>query len=69
MRCNAQFNTKGDTELWAGYIHWSILQVRKAWTYCNAYLNIFSHSDIFIGSTHPVRQLLNYGINSLNNTD
>ncbi|EUC47715.1 hypothetical protein COCMIDRAFT_89316 [Bipolaris oryzae ATCC 44560] len=26
MRCNAQFNSKANTELWAGYIHWSILQ-------------------------------------------
>lgn len=26
MRCNAQFNSKVNTELWAGYIHWSILQ-------------------------------------------
>ncbi|KAF2629040.1 hypothetical protein BU25DRAFT_457294 [Macroventuria anomochaeta] len=25
-RCNAQFNTKGNEELWSGYIHWSILQ-------------------------------------------
>ncbi|KAJ8117004.1 hypothetical protein OPT61_g1688 [Boeremia exigua] len=25
-RCNAQFNTNGNEELWAGYIHWSILQ-------------------------------------------
>ncbi|KAJ4401297.1 hypothetical protein N0V91_008073 [Didymella pomorum] len=25
-RCNAQFNTEGNQELWAGYIHWSILQ-------------------------------------------
>lgn len=29
MRCNAQFNSKANTELWAGYIHWSVLQVRK----------------------------------------
>lgn len=29
MRCNAQFNTHATTELWAGYMHWSILQVRK----------------------------------------
>jgi hypothetical protein len=28
MRCNAQFNTKGSEDLWSGYIHWSILQVR-----------------------------------------
>jgi hypothetical protein len=28
-RCNAQFNTGGNEELWAGYIHWSILQVSK----------------------------------------
>lgn len=27
MRCNSQFNTKGNEELWTGYIHWSILQV------------------------------------------
>ncbi|KAJ8110062.1 hypothetical protein OPT61_g6993 [Boeremia exigua] len=26
MRCSAQFNSKGNTELWSGYIHWSILQ-------------------------------------------
>ncbi|KAJ4984606.1 fungal specific transcription factor domain-containing protein [Stagonosporopsis vannaccii] len=25
-RCNAQFNTGGNEELWSGYIHWSILQ-------------------------------------------
>lgn len=29
QRCNAQFNTKGNEELWSGYIHWSILQVCK----------------------------------------
>ncbi len=29
-RCNAQFNNGGNEELWAGYIHWSILQVSKA---------------------------------------
>jgi hypothetical protein len=26
MRANRQFNTKGNEELWSGYIHWSILQ-------------------------------------------
>lgn len=28
QRCNAQFNVKGNEELYNGYIHWSILQVR-----------------------------------------
>jgi hypothetical protein len=26
MRANAQFNKKGQEDLWAGYVHWSILQ-------------------------------------------
>jgi hypothetical protein len=26
MRCNIQYNTKENEELWNGYIHWSILQ-------------------------------------------
>ncbi|KAJ4364697.1 hypothetical protein N0V83_009294 [Neocucurbitaria cava] len=26
MKANSQFNTKGNEELWSGYIHWSILQ-------------------------------------------
>jgi hypothetical protein len=26
MRANAQFNKKGQEELWSGYVHWSILQ-------------------------------------------
>ncbi|KAF2025655.1 hypothetical protein EK21DRAFT_75922 [Setomelanomma holmii] len=26
QRCNAQFNVKGNEQLWNGYIHWSILQ-------------------------------------------
>ena len=26
-RCNAQFNIKGNEQMWNGYIHWSILQV------------------------------------------
>ncbi|KAJ6280605.1 fungal-specific transcription factor domain-containing protein [Bipolaris maydis] len=38
MRCNAQFNSKANTELWAGYIHWSILEVCKIFIvlFCNA---------------------------------
>jgi hypothetical protein len=26
MRCNDQYNTAANKELWNGYIHWSILQ-------------------------------------------
>lgn len=28
-KANSQFNTKGNEELWSGYIHWSILQVSQ----------------------------------------
>jgi hypothetical protein len=26
MRCNAQFNIKGNEDMWNGYIQWSLLQ-------------------------------------------
>lgn len=28
-RCNAQFNVKGNEQMWNGYVHWSILQVSR----------------------------------------
>ncbi|KAH6639093.1 fungal-specific transcription factor domain-containing protein [Boeremia exigua] len=42
MRCNSQFNTKATTQLWSGYIHWSILQAPITpfmALFCNAIYN------------------------------
>jgi hypothetical protein len=65
MRCNAQFNTKGNTELWSGYIHWSVLQVCKTWRHNNNSTKTSSQTNIMIGSTYSVRRSLRSMITSL----
>lgn len=56
MRSYSQFNTDGQTELWAGYLHWSILQVRIELKHCNDIPEHIQPINISPGSTYPVRQ-------------
>lgn len=51
MRSNAKFNTGEKTELWAGYIQWSILQVCLV-------LQRVQYTNVITGSTYPVRRPL-----------
>ena len=50
MRANLQFNTKGNEELWSGYIHWSILQVSQLQRQL-----LQSMTDKTTGTFYPVR--------------
>lgn len=50
-RCNAQFNTKGNEELWSGYIHWSILQVRR-------HVAISGHTMANVSGRRPSHRML-----------
>lgn len=62
MRCNAQFNSKVNTELWAGYIHWSILQVCKMWIYLIHLLNLADPVNMNTGSNYSVRNFLRHAV-------
>ncbi|KAF1850792.1 uncharacterized protein K460DRAFT_361562 [Cucurbitaria berberidis CBS 394.84] len=63
-RANLQFNTKGNEELWSGYIHWSILQAPFTpfiVIFCNAIQNADS-SDLasltdFVASLESCRMI------------
>jgi hypothetical protein len=58
MRSNTKFNTGEKTELWAGYVQWSILQVCPVPKNSDDVPQRFQHTNVITGSTHPVRRPL-----------
>lgn len=58
MRSNTKFNTGEKTELWAGYVQWSFLQVGLVPKNSDDIPQFFQHTIFITGSTHPVRRPL-----------